>query len=150
MKPSLCSDRWIYGIHNTCAKPPYLTGNYSEYFLLNQNVDLFKIELEVNPQVLVPVFCSGATAAHAFDLSRRESGDSVLVQGVGPRGIFGVAFARSFGASEIIVIGGTDDRLKTCRFFGATLALNRHRLSNKERKEAVMQRTHGRGVDVAF
>ncbi|MGQ9647280.1 MAG: zinc-binding dehydrogenase [Thermodesulfobacteriota bacterium] len=150
MEPSLCPDRWVYGIHTSCAEPPYLTGNYSEYLLLNPHVDLFKIELGVNPQVLVPASCSGATAAHALDLSRMESGDSVLVQGVGPLGIFGVAFARSVGASEIIVIGGTDDRLKTCQSFGATLTLNRHRLSQKERKEAVMERTHGRGIDVAF
>jgi threonine dehydrogenase-like Zn-dependent dehydrogenase len=79
-----------------------------------------------------------------------ESGDSVLVQGVGPLGIFSVAFASSFGAAEIIVIGGTEERLKMCQAFGATATLNRHRLSLKERKEAVMERTHGRGVDVAF
>jgi threonine dehydrogenase-like Zn-dependent dehydrogenase len=79
-----------------------------------------------------------------------ESGDSVLVQGVGPLGIFSVAFAGSFGASEIIVIGGTEERLKMCQAFGATTALNRHRLSSEERKEAVMEITHGRGVDVAF
>lgn len=150
MEPSLCPDRWVYGIHTSCAEPPYLTGNYSEYLLLNRNVDFFGIEPKVDLPVLVSASCSGATAAHAFDLSRMESGDSVLVQGVGPLGIFAVAFAKSFGASEIIVIGGTDDRLKLCQFFGATLALNRHRLSQKERNEAVMKRTHGRGVDVAF
>jgi len=149
-QPSLCPDRWVYGIHTSCAEPPYLTGNYSQYLLLNQMVDLFKIDPDLNLGVLVPVSCSGATAAHAFDLSRMESGDSVLIQGVGPLGIFGVAFARSLGASEIIAIGGTDDRLKMCQSFGATLTLNRHRLSQKERKQAVMDRTHGRGVDVAF
>jgi threonine dehydrogenase-like Zn-dependent dehydrogenase len=150
MEPSLCPHRWVYGIHTSCAGPPYLTGNYSEYLLLAREVDLFKIETDVDLQVFVPASCSGATAAHAFDLSRMESGDSVLVQGIGPLGIFSVAFARSFGASEIIVIGGTEERLKTCQAFGATTVLNRHRLSMEERKEAVMEITHGRGVDVAF
>jgi threonine dehydrogenase-like Zn-dependent dehydrogenase len=150
MEPFLCPNRWVYGIHTSCAEPPHLTGNYSEYLLLNPNVDLFKIEPKVPLQVLVPASCSGATAAHGFDLSRMESGDSVLVQGVGPLGIFAVAFAKSLGASEIIAIGGTDDRLNMCQSFGATLTLNRHRLSQKERKEAVMEITHGRGVDVAF
>jgi threonine dehydrogenase-like Zn-dependent dehydrogenase len=150
MEPSLCPNRWVYGIHTSCAEPPHLTGNYSEYLLLAREVDLFKIETNVGLQVFVPASCSGATAAHAFDLSRMESGDSVLVQGVGPLGIFSVAFARSFGASEIIVIGGTEERLKMCQAFGATTALNRHRLSMKERKEAVMERTQGRGVDVGF
>ena len=150
MEPSLCPNRWVYGIHTSCAEPPHLSGNYSEYLLLVREVDLFKIETDVDLQIFVPASCSGATAAHAFDLSRMESGDSVLVQGVGPLGIFSVAFARSFGASEIIVIGGTEERLKMCQPFGATTALNRHRLSVEERKEAVMEITHGRGVDVAF
>jgi threonine dehydrogenase-like Zn-dependent dehydrogenase len=79
-----------------------------------------------------------------------ESGDSVLIQGVGPLGIFSVAFAKSFGASQIIVIGGTEERLKMCASFGATHTLNRHRLSKEKRKEAVMEVTHGRGVDAAF
>ena len=150
MEPSLCPHRWVYGIHTSCAESPYLTGNYSEYLLLDRNVDLFKIESDVDLQILVPASCSGATAAHAFDLSGIAPGDSVLIQGVGPLGIFAVAFARSFGASQIIAIGGTEERLKMCKAFGATLLLNRHRLSSKERKDAVMEITHGRGVDVAF
>ena len=24
MEPSLCPDRWVYGIHTTCSTPPYL------------------------------------------------------------------------------------------------------------------------------
>jgi len=150
MEPSLCPHRWVYGIHTSCAEPPYLTGNYSEYLLLDRKVDLFKIESDVDLQTLVPASCSGATAAHAFDLSRIEHGDSVLVQGVGPLGIFSVAFARSLGASQIIVIGGTEERLRMCEFFGATYALNRQQFSKEKRKEAVMELTHGRGVDVAF
>jgi threonine dehydrogenase-like Zn-dependent dehydrogenase len=150
MQPSLCPNRWVYGIHTSCKESPYLTGNYSEYLLLDRNADLFKIEAPVDLPVLVPASCSGATAAHAFDLSKMEPGDSVLVQGVGPLGIFAIAFAKSSGASQIIAIGGTEERLHTCRTFGATLALSRHRLSPEERKIAVMEATHGRGVDVAF
>ncbi len=150
MEPSLCPSRWVYGIHTSCAQPPYLTGNYSEYLLLDRNVDIFKIEPDIDLSVLVPASCSGATAAHAIDLSAMASGDSVLVQGVGPLGIFAVAFAKSLGASEIIAIGGTEERLKMGQAFGATLPLNRHLLSKNERREAVLERTQGRGVDIAF
>jgi len=150
MEPSLCPHRWVYGIHTPCVEPPHLTGNYAEYLLLKPETDLMKIDLEKDFEALVPASCSGATAAHAFDLSGMESGDSVLVQGVGPLGIFAVAFARSYGASQIIAIGGKEERLKMCHFFGATLTLNRHRLSYEERKDAVMGVTHGQGVDVAF
>jgi threonine dehydrogenase-like Zn-dependent dehydrogenase len=149
-QPSLCPHRWVYGIHTTCGEPPYLTGNYAEVLLLVGKTDFFRIGAGIDLSVLVPASCSGATAAHAFDLSRIEPGDSVLIQGVGPLGIFSIAFARSFGASQIIVIGGTEERLKICKSFGATLLLNRNRLSLQERKETVLEVTQGRGVDVAF
>jgi len=150
MESSLCTQRWVYGIHTSCAEPPYLTGDYAEYLHLDRRVDFFKIEPGVDLKILVPASCSGATTAHAFDLSGMETGDSILVQGVGPLGIFSVAFAKSFGASQIIVIGGTEERLKMCQTFGATLILNRHQIPKKERKEAVMKATQGRGVDIAF
>jgi len=82
MEPSLCPHRWVHGIHTNCAEPPYLTGNYAEYLLLDQKIHFFKIEPDIDLQVFVPASCSGATTAHAFDLSRMESGDSVLIQGV--------------------------------------------------------------------
>jgi threonine dehydrogenase-like Zn-dependent dehydrogenase len=150
MEPSLCPNRWVHGIHTSCAEPPYLTGNYAEYLPLDAQIVFFKIDPAIDLATLVPASCSGATTAHAFDLSGMEAGDSVLVQGVGPLGIFAVAFARSRGASQIIVIGGTEERLKMCRAFGATLLLNRNRLSREERKEAVGEATRGLGVDVAF
>jgi threonine dehydrogenase-like Zn-dependent dehydrogenase len=150
MQPSLCPNRWVYGIHTTCSESPYLTGNYAEYLLLAVETDLFKIETDVDLETFVPASCSGATAAHAFELSKMESGDSVLIQGVGPLGIFAIAFASSHGASQIIAIGGTEERLKMAQIFGATQSLNRHQLSLKERNEAVMALTHGRGADVAF
>lgn len=150
MQPSLCPYRWVHGIHTTCAEPPYLTGNYAEFLLLDQGINFFKIESGIDLDVVVPASCSGATTAHAFDLSGMEFGDTVLGQGVGPLGIFAVAFAKYFGASQIAVIGGTEQRLEMCGTLGATLVLNRIRMSQEERREAVMEMTHGRGVDVAF
>ena len=37
-----------------------------------------------------------------------------------------------------------------CEAFGATLTLNRNKLSINERREVVLEATHGLGVDVAF
>jgi threonine dehydrogenase-like Zn-dependent dehydrogenase len=149
-EPSLCPDRWVYGIHTTCAGPPHLTGNYSEYLLLDSRTDLFRIDPGVDLKALVPASCSGATAAHAFDLAPFQPGDTVVILGGGPLGIFSVAFARARGASEIIVIGGTPGRLRMCERFGATRLLDRHRVSQRDREERVMEITHGRGADVTF
>jgi threonine dehydrogenase-like Zn-dependent dehydrogenase len=147
--PSLCKNRKIYGINRPSTIEPYVNGCYAKEMILTAETDVFKVEAEVDPAVLVSASCSGATVAHAFDLHRPNFGDTVLIQGPGPLGVYAVAFARKLGAQEIIVIGGSENRLQTCREFGATLTLNRRELSLEERKEAIMEKTRGRGVDFA-
>lgn len=148
--PSLCTNRRIYGINVPASEPPYLNGGYSEYIILDDSTHVFKIEEEVDPAILVSASCSGSTVAHAIDMSHMKFGDTVLVQGPGPLGVYAVAFAKSMGASEIIVIGGSEVRLELCKEFGATAVLNRHNLTIEERREKVLQLTRGRGVDIAI
>ncbi|MDK2878234.1 MAG: hypothetical protein PWR06_950 [Thermoanaerobacteraceae bacterium] len=148
-EPSLCTNRWVYGINVSCGEPPHLKGCYAEEVLLSSDTDIFKVPESVDPAVLVPVSCSGATIAHAFDLAKPEEGDKILIQGPGPLGIFATAFAKAYGASEIIIIGGTEERLEMAKRFGATFTINRKKLSPEQRKEMVMERTHGLGADIA-
>ncbi len=148
-QPSLCENRWAYGIHRSLNDPPHLNGCYAEHLILHKKTDILLLD-DRDPAVYVPASCSGATAAHAFEYARFKMGDSVLIQGPGPLGIFLVAFAKTAGAGEIIVTGGTQSRLEMCREFGATQILNRHTCSREETTEAVMSLTHGRGVDVAI
>lgn len=150
-QPWLCPERWVYGIHRSIHQPTYLNGCYSTYVVLDAKTDLFPLRGNgLDASALVPASCSGATVAHAFDLYPPKGGDTVLVQGPGPLGIFAIAFAEDAGAGDIIVIGGTRERLDLCRAFGATLVLNRRELSMEQRKEAVMEVTDGRGVDVTY
>lgn len=149
-EPSLCLNRWVWGIHLSCAEPPHLTGNYAQYLPLHPNADLFKLDPQADLEAFVAASCSGGTTAHAVDLARIEPGDTVLVQGPGPVGIYGVAFAKALGASQIFVTGGTEERLKICEAFGATMIMNRHKTTEQERREMVLAKTHGLGVDVAF
>jgi threonine dehydrogenase-like Zn-dependent dehydrogenase len=148
--PALCPNRWVYGITTNCADPPYLRGCYAEYILLTTKTDILKIEADIDPAILVSAGCSGATMAHAFDLHSPDVGDIVVVQGPGPLGIFAVAFAKARGASEIIVIGGTQSRLELCRKFGATLALNRNQTTMEERRQKIMDLTNRRGADIVI
>ena len=149
-EPALCKNRKVYGINRSSKVAPYVNGCYSQEMLLTADTDIFKVTAEVDPAILVSASCSGATVAHAFDLHRPEFGDTVLIQGPGPLGVYAVAFAKKMGAQEIIVIGGSENRLQTCREFGATLTLNRRELSLEDRKQAIMDKTRGRGVDFAI
>lgn len=147
-EPSLCTARKVYGINRSCAEEPYLNGCYARHLILTENTDIFKIETPVDPAILVSASCSGATVAHAFDMVSPSVGDTVVIQGPGPLGVFAVAFARSLGASDIIVIGGSENRLEICREFGADLTLNRRTTTVEERRQMVLDRTGGRGADI--
>jgi len=151
-QPWLCPERWVYGIHRSIDQPTYLNGCYSEYIVLDSRTDIFVLPEDVEHEVLVPASCSGATAAHALSGSALREGDTVVILGPGPLGIFGVAFAAERGASEIVVIGAEADegRLKLCRDFGATVTLNTGATSPEERREAILELTDGRGADLVM
>jgi threonine dehydrogenase-like Zn-dependent dehydrogenase len=72
----------------------------------------------------------------------------VVVIGPGPLGLFAVAFARAYGATTVIVSGGSKTRLKMGQQFGATVTLDRHEVQDKERRQVILDLTHGRGADL--
>lgn len=148
-QPSLCENRWAYGIHRSIEIPPHLNGCYAEHIILSENTDIFLIDGR-DPAVFVPASCSGATAAHAFEYAQINIGDNVLIQGPGPLGIFLIAFAKSSGAHNIIVIGGTQERLEMCLKFGANHIINRHAQTNEQIMDIVMSMTNNKGADVVF
>ena len=149
-EPSYCTDRRIYGINLSAEQPPYLNGCYSEYLVLRPGTDLYGVPAGADPAALVSACCSGATVAHAFEYARIQPGDTVVILGPGPLGIWTSYFARHAGAQNVVVIGGAPNRLNICRRFGATHTLNRRELDAEQRLEAVLALTGGRGADVVI
>ncbi|MBN1293091.1 MAG: zinc-binding dehydrogenase [Candidatus Latescibacteria bacterium] len=150
-EPSLCENRRVYGINIPLNEKPYLNGCYAEHIILRTGTDIFTAPENINPSILVSSSCSGATCAHAFDmLTEHLTGKTVVVQGPGPLGVWAVVFARSLGAFQVFVIGGSTERLELCKDFGATNILNRHETTPGERKSAVLSVTHGRGADLVI
>lgn len=138
-EPNLCPSRWAYGIHRSSANPPYLVGCYADHMVLMPNTVIFHLDEYEGPSypVLASASCSGATAANAIELAEIRPGDSVLVQGSGPLGLFAAAFARDTGASQVIVVGGSAESLDLASRLGATLALSYRSTSLEDRLDAV-------------
>ncbi len=147
-EPALCPHRWVYGIHRGIETPPHLNGCYATHIVLDSATLVVPLAQEVDPAIFVAVSCSGATAAHGFDQSPAEIGDTVVIFGPGPLGAFSVALARAQGASQIVIVGGTRQRLDICRQLGATITLNRNETTSQQRVQAVWDLTHGRGADL--
>jgi threonine dehydrogenase-like Zn-dependent dehydrogenase len=151
-EPSLCSSRWVYGIHRGAHVPPYLNGSYASHIILQPRTDLFLAPETIAPEVLVAASCSGATAAHAFAMAEIHPGDVVVIYGPGPLGAFCAAFARAQGASGVVMVGSARSawRMEICQALGATRTLVLAKTDFHERKEAIAGLTGGRGADLVI
>ncbi|MHB9031622.1 MAG: zinc-binding dehydrogenase [Anaerolineae bacterium] len=147
-EPSLCPNRWAYGIHRSSAQPPYLVGCYATHLILDARTPLIPLAEADDPAVYVTASCSGATAAHGFDQVVQRPGDTCVIYGPGPVGAFAAALARAGGAEHVFIVGGSAERLALCRGLGATELLNRHTLSPDIRHGLIMDTTYGRGADL--
>lgn len=150
--PNLCRNRWVYGIHRGCSEPPHLNGCYADHILLVGSTKIISLADwgEFDPATLVSAGCSGATSANAIELADIKMGDTVVVQGAGPLGIYLVGYARARGAENVIVIEGVKTRMELARRMGANIILDFTSTTPEERKEAVMSVTHGYGADAGF
>lgn len=151
-RPALCPTRKTYGISVSSKEPPHLRGCYAEYILLFPVTNLLKICSAVAPKILVAASCSGATAANAVEQCSVKSGDTVVVQGPGPLGLYVAAFALDAGASNVVVTGAEPDRkrLEFAQALGATETLCTADMSAEDMTERVRELTDGRGADVVL
>jgi L-iditol 2-dehydrogenase len=85
-------------------------------------------------------------ALHSVNLGHVRAGDRVAIFGCGPIGLLTMQIARAAGASEIIAVEPLGYRREWAEKFGADLVLD----SDGQQIENILDRTGGRGVDVAF
>ncbi len=100
---------------------------------------------------LVPAAILGCAAMTGFGAVRRGAdlryGESVAVVAVGGVGTNIVQVASAFGASQVIAIDVSDEKLAPMRGYGATAVVNS---ATHDAREEVLRLTGGKGVDVAF
>jgi threonine dehydrogenase-like Zn-dependent dehydrogenase len=148
-QPALCPNRKTYGISLGCTEAPHFNGCYGEYLHLRARCHMLRLDEDIDPAVLVAATCSGATAAHAVQLSNVDRGDTVLIVGPGPVGIFCLTMALESGAAAVYVAGTAADRsrLGLCLEFGATGTLVVDEMAAEERAAFIGEKTHGMGAD---
>ncbi len=149
--PSLCMYRKVYGITLPCDQPPHLNGCYAQMLYVRPQSEILKLPDDVDEAILVSATCSGATAAHAMELADVQTGDSVLVIGPGPLGIYSAAFAMERGAKQIIMFGTRRgvERMKLAENFGCK-TVNIHEVNQRDRHEMLLEMTDGIGPDVVI
>jgi L-iditol 2-dehydrogenase len=138
----------VRGQHNNCVKSlfmgsPQLPGLLREFATIPaHNAELVPDSFSYTQASLIePV----AVIMHMLELVEIRPGDTVAVLGAGPIGLLAAAVARHAGASQVLVADKLPHRIKMAQDLGATVAVPIGQL-----RDAVLDKTRGRGVDMAI
>lgn len=131
----VCKDYRILGIDED--------GSYAEFVRLPERV-LWKTSREIPPELacLQEPLGNSVHAALVEDIT----GQSVLITGCGPTGLFAAAVARTAGAGLIIAADVSAYRLDLARKLGVDHAIN----PTTDDTGLINRATNGEGVDVAL
>ncbi|MBI4830388.1 MAG: zinc-binding dehydrogenase [Candidatus Lindowbacteria bacterium] len=97
-------------------------GGYAEYMLATSDM-LMRLPDRLSPERAV-LWNPLANAIHAWKLARFKRGDTVLIIGVGPIGLFVIRAAKLAGVSKVIVSDPSAARRQMAKLFGADHALD--------------------------
>lgn len=137
-------------------QPPHFWGGYAEVsYAPVQN--LIRIPDDLDPKTVSVCACAGPTAIHAFELARRanagiDSAGVAVVQGLGPVGLFAVAYLAAAGVSRIAVITARENprRAGLAKRLGATDIYSLDRQDIEEITASVTALSGGMGADLVF
>jgi len=152
----LCRDLDDYGNSLNCTAAPYLFGGWAEYLYLKPGSRIFRVPDELPDEVAVMTEVMAVThgvekALAVLGLYNADPiGFSVAVLGVGPLGLMHLIKARTLGAGTVIATDLLTGRLEKAAAFGVDVALDASQTDDRQRLDAVLAATDGRGVDIAI
>lgn len=122
-------------------------GSYAEYIALPEGV-LWQTSPDIPPEFA----CVQEPLGNAVDAALAEdlTGQTVLITGCGPSGLFAAAVARVAGAGLIIASDISDYRLALAKQVGADHTLNARTDGAEAVTAAIQDLTAGEGVDAAL
>jgi threonine 3-dehydrogenase len=122
-------------------------GSYAEYLALPEAV-LWRTSPDIPPEFA----CVQEPLGNAVDAALAEdlTGQTVLITGCGPTGLFAAAVARVAGAALIIASDISDYRLALAKQVGADHTLNAGTDGVEAVAAAIRELTAGEGVDAAL
>ncbi|MCB4305072.1 galactitol-1-phosphate 5-dehydrogenase [Clostridioides difficile] len=122
-----------------------LGGCFAEYTKVKER-NLIKIPDEISYETaaaLEPVCIAG----HGLFRSEAKVGDTVVVLGTGPIGLFSIQWAKIFGSTKIIAVDVFDEKLDLAKELGADICIN---AKEKNIVEEIKMLTDGDGADIVI
>lgn len=148
-QPYMCDHSKGYGF----APPTALRGGFAEYELVTAGTDFVRVPDSVTDEEALGVGCAFRTVINGFSKIDAHggvpAGATVVVQGVGPVGLYSVVMAAQSSASKVIAVDGVASRLEFAKKWGATDTINLNEVKDShERAEMVRKMTGGIGAEI--
>jgi alcohol dehydrogenase len=142
------------GMYSHCTTGGWILGNridgtQAEYVRIpHADTSLYPAPATADQEALVMLSDILPTGFECGVLNGKvQPGSTVAIVGAGPIGLAALLTAQFYAPAEIIMIDLDENRLQVSQRFGATMTIN---ASQNNPTDAVMKRTHGRGVDTAI
>lgn len=156
-KPTLCTDRFVYGF-TTAKIKPHLYGGFAEFMYLSPRSWVFKVPKRVKDRGLGALTEPVAVATRAIERALPPGlpfigegigiGSNVIVVGAGPIGLIAVAALKSFGAGKVIAVDIVQSRLDEAVKMGADAVVTGS--TAEERIKQCIELTNDIGADVVI
>jgi threonine dehydrogenase-like Zn-dependent dehydrogenase len=151
-----CQHLEDYGNSLNVGRSPSLFGGWSQYMYLLPRTPIFRVPDNLPDEVAVITEVMAVT--HGVDKGiavlglqgGSRSGFSVAVLGTGPLGLCHLIKSRMLGAGMVIATDVLAGRLQFADQFGVDLALDASATDTGQRHDAILDATHGRGVDMVL
>lgn len=143
-----CPNRYRRWLGVPADTPPHFNGAFAEYYYLHPGHWTFKVPSDLPNHVVSPVNCALAQMVYSIHQVGITLGDTVVIQGAGGLGLYGIAVAKEMGAARVISLDRRDHRLEMAKAFGADVTINVERMPRTQRLEMIGDLTRGVGADV--
>ncbi len=144
-----CCDFCLGGHAQFCAKGQMIgkhrDGGYAEFIKVPSR-NVFVLPDEIPFEVGAVMMCSSATALHALQKARLNSGDSVAIFGFGGLGFSALRLSRAFGCQEIYVVDLNPAKLASIAALGGVPI----DATTGSPVQQIREATGGKGVDVSI
>lgn len=149
-QPTLCTSFTPYG-YADCTQHPHLLGGFSQYAYVLPDCHVVRVPERVPSHWASSASCALRTIMHGMARAGGvRAAETVLVQGSGPVGLYGVVVARAMGARQVINFGAPKTRLDVAKAFGADAVCDIAATDQAQRRELLMRMTDGRGADLVL
>lgn len=150
-QPYMCTASKGYGF----APPKALRGGFAEYELVTAGTDFVRIPDTITDEEALGVGCAFRTVVNGYDKIKAHggipTGATVVVQGVGPVGLYSVVMAAQSAAAKIIAVDAFEERLEFAKKWGATHTINLSEMKDaEERADYVRSMTGGIGAEIVI